>query len=73
MDQIIIDRGSWDTSISDDVKIDNQVHIAHNVSIGAGTAIAGNSAVWKHGNRKICTFIGCTAVVDNIELTDEVT
>ena len=50
-----------------------QVHIAHNVSIGAGTAIAGNSAV--AGSTVIgknCTLAGCTAVVDNIELTDEV-
>ena len=68
-----IDRGSvGDTSISENVKIDNQVHIAHNVSIGAGTAIAGNSAV--AGSTiigKNCTLAGCTAVVDNIELTDE--
>jgi len=37
-----IDRGSaGDTVIEDGVKIDNQVQVAHNCHIGAGTAIAG--------------------------------
>ena len=37
-----IDRGSvGDTIIGDNVKIDNQVHIAHNVKIGANCMIAG--------------------------------
>ena len=69
-----IDRGSiGDTVIGENVKIDNQVHIAHNVIIGSGTAIAGNSAI--AGSTKIgknCTLAGCSAVVDNIEITDEV-
>ena len=55
------------------VKIDNQVHIAHNVVIGSGTAIAANSAV--AGSTKIgrnCTLAGCTALVDNISIVDEV-
>jgi len=69
-----IDRGSiGDTVIGENVKIDNQVHIAHNVVIGSGTAIAGNSAI--AGSTKIgknCTLAGCSAVVDNIEITDEV-
>ena len=69
-----IDRGSiGDTIIGENVKIDNQVHIAHNVTIGSGTAIAGNSAI--AGSTKIgknCTLAGCSAVVDNIEIVDEV-
>jgi len=69
-----IDRGSiGDTVIGGNVKIDNQVHIAHNVTIGSGTAIAGNSAI--AGSTKIgknCTLAGCSAVVDNIEIVDEV-
>ena len=69
-----LDRGSiGDTVIGENVKIDNQVHIAHNVVIGSGTAIAGNSAI--AGSTKIgknCTLAGCSAVVDNIEITDEV-
>jgi UDP-3-O-[3-hydroxymyristoyl] glucosamine N-acyltransferase len=37
-----VDRGAIDdTVIGDDVKLDNQVHIAHNCTIGEGTAIAG--------------------------------
>ena len=69
-----IDRGSvGDTVIGNNVKIDNQVHIAHNVNIGTGTAIAGNSAI--AGSTTIgknCTLAGCSAIVDNISLTDEV-
>ena len=69
-----IDRGSvGDTVIGDNVKIDNQVHIAHNVKVGKGTAIAGNSAI--AGSTSIgknCTLAGCTAIVDNIKITDEV-
>ena len=69
-----VDRGSiGDTVIGENVKIDNQVHIAHNVAIGSGTAIAGNSAI--AGSTKIgknCTLAGCSAVVDNIEIVDEV-
>ncbi len=69
-----IDRGSvGDTVIGNNVKIDNQVHIAHNVNIGSGTAIAGNSAI--AGSTTIgknCTLAGCSAIVDNISLTDEV-
>ena len=69
-----IDRGSiGNTVIGDNVKIDNQVHLAHNVVIGSGTAIAGNSAI--AGSTKIgknCTLAGCSAIVDNIEISDEV-
>jgi len=69
-----IDRGSvGDTVIGNNVKIDNQVHIAHNVKIGSGTAIAGNSAI--AGSTSIgknCTLAGCSAIVDNIEIVSEV-
>ena len=69
-----VDRGSvGSTIIEDDVKIDNLVHLAHNVKIGSGTAIAANSAV--AGSSSIganCTLAGCCAVVDNIEIADEV-
>ena len=41
-----IDRGSLgDTIINDYVMIDNLVHIAHNVSIGKGTIICGQSGI----------------------------
>lgn len=69
-----IDRGSvGNTIIEDNVKIDNQVHIAHNVTVGSGTAIAANSAI--AGSTKVgknCTLAGCTAIVDNVEIADEV-
>lgn len=36
-----IDRGSWrDTSIGAHTKLDNMVHIAHNVTIGENCLIA---------------------------------
>ena len=69
-----IDRGSvGDTLISKNVKIDNLVHLAHNVEIGEGTAIAARSAI--AGSSKIgrnCTLAGCVAIVDNVKITDEV-
>ena len=41
-----IDRGAIeDTVIGDGVKLDNQVHIAHNVQLGAHTVMAGQSGV----------------------------
>ena len=41
-----IDRGSLgDTIIDDNVMIDNLVHIAHNVCIGKGTIICGQSGI----------------------------
>ena len=69
-----IDRGSvGDTLLEDNVKIDNLVHLAHNVKIGSGTAIAANSAVAGSSSiGKNCTLAGCCAVVDNIDVTDEV-
>ena len=69
-----IDRGSvGDTILEDNVKIDNLVHLAHNVKIGSGTAIAANSAVAGSSSiGKNCTLAGCCAVVDNIEVADEV-
>ena len=41
-----IDRGAIDhTEIHDGVKLDNQVHIAHNVMLGKNTAIAASCAI----------------------------
>ena len=69
-----IDRGSvGNTLIGDNVKIDNLVHLAHNVKIGSGTAIAANSAIAGSSSiGKNCTLAGCCALVDNITVTDEV-
>jgi len=70
-----IDRGSVkNTLICDDVKIDNEVHIAHNVSIGEHTivtALVGIAGSTKIG--KYCVLAGKSGVRDNIEITDHVT
>ncbi len=69
-----IDRGAiGDTSINDGVKIDSQVHIAHNVQIGEHTAIAGCSAV--AGSSRVgryCTIAGGAGITGHVELTDRV-
>lgn len=70
-----IDRGAIeDTIIGDNCIIDNLVHIAHNVEIGAGSAIAGQ--VGFAGSAKVgknCTFAGQAGMVGHIEITDGVT
>ncbi len=69
-----IDRGALDdTVIEDGVKLDNQIQVAHNVRIGAHTAIAGcvgiaGSAVI--GKR--CTVGGGVGIAGHLEITDDV-
>lgn len=69
-----IDRGAIDdTVICDGVIIDNQVHIAHNCSIGRGTAIAGCTGI--AGSTEIgegCTFGGLVAVSGHLKIADNV-
>lgn len=69
-----IDRGAiGDTLIADGVKIDSQVHIAHNVHVGKHTAIAGCAAV--AGSSRIgayCTIAGGAGVTGHVELADHV-
>jgi len=71
----VIDRGALDnTVIEDDVIIDNQVHLAHNVIIGRGTAIAG--CVGVAGSSIIgenCTIAGGVCVTGHITIADKVT
>lgn len=62
-----------DTVIENGVKIDNLVHIAHNVRIGEHTAIAGQcgfSGSLVIGKR--CMFGGQSAVAGHIEICDDV-
>ena len=62
-----------DTVIEDGVKIDSQVHVAHNVRIGKHTAMAGCSAI--AGSAEIgayCTLAGAAAVTGHVKLTDHV-
>lgn len=69
-----IDRGAIeDTVIADGVKIDNLVQIAHNVTIGAHTAIAG--CVGIAGSTSIgmhCAIGGGVGIAGHIEITDGV-
>jgi UDP-3-O-[3-hydroxymyristoyl] glucosamine N-acyltransferase len=69
-----IDRGAiGDTVIEDGVKLDNQIQIAHNVRVGAHTAmaaqvgIAGSSTIGKH-----CMLAGKVGVAGQIEICDGV-
>ena len=69
-----IDRGAiGDTLIADGVKIDSQVHIAHNVQVGEHTAIAGCAAIAGSSRvGKYCTIAGGAGVTGHVELTDHV-
>lgn len=68
-----IDRGALgNTEIGNGVKLDNLVHIGHNVTIGDDTAMAafcGVSGSTQIGKR--CTFAGKVGVVDNITICDD--
>ncbi len=69
-----IDRGALeDTIISNGVKLDNQIQIAHNVFIGEHTAIAG--CVGIAGSTHIgrcCMIAGGVGIVGHIEIADNV-
>jgi UDP-3-O-[3-hydroxymyristoyl] glucosamine N-acyltransferase len=69
-----VDRGALgDTVIEHGVRIDNQVQIAHNVFLGAHTAIAacvgisGSTRVGRH-----CTLAGGVGLVGHLTLVDNV-
>ncbi|HKE47295.1 MAG TPA: UDP-3-O-(3-hydroxymyristoyl)glucosamine N-acyltransferase [Rhodanobacteraceae bacterium] len=70
-----IDRGALgDTVIEEDVRLDNQIQIAHNVFIGAHTAMAGCSAV--AGSARIgryCLIGGGAGILGHLEIADRVT
>lgn len=71
---VTIDRGALnDTIIEDGVKLDNQIQIAHNVKIGAHTAIAG--CVGIAGSTTIgryCIIAGGVGMVGHITIADSV-
>ena len=62
------------TVIGEGVKIDNQVQIAHNVRIGAHTAIAGcvgiagSTSIGRH-----CRIGGAAGIADHLTVCDRVT
>jgi UDP-3-O-[3-hydroxymyristoyl] glucosamine N-acyltransferase len=69
-----IDRGALDdTVIGDGVKLDNQIQIGHNVSIGEHAAMAG--CVGIAGSTRIgrrCTVGGAGMISGHLELGDDV-
>ena len=69
-----IDRGSIsDTEIHDGVKLDNLIHIAHNVVIGEDTAIAAKTGI--AGTTVIgkrCMIGGAVGIVGHLKITDDV-
>ncbi len=70
-----IDRGALeDTILADDVRLDDHIHIAHNVEVGAHTVMAGFTGV--AGSAKIgsyCQFGARAGVFGHLEITDKVT
>lgn len=69
-----IDRGALnDTVIEDGVKLDNQIQVAHNVRIGAHTAIAG--CVGIAGSTTIgryCKIGGSAGILGHLQIADYV-
>lgn len=69
-----IDRGALDdTVIEEGVKLDNQIQVAHNVRIGAHTAIAG--CVGIAGSTTIgryCRIGGSAGILGHLEIADNV-
>ncbi|MEW6313236.1 MAG: UDP-3-O-(3-hydroxymyristoyl)glucosamine N-acyltransferase [Pseudomonadota bacterium] len=69
-----IDRGTLDdTVIGEGVKLDNQIQVAHNVHIGAHTAIAG--CVGIAGSAKIgrhCRIGGGAIILGHLQIADHV-
>jgi UDP-3-O-[3-hydroxymyristoyl] glucosamine N-acyltransferase len=70
-----IDRGALeDTRIADNVIIDNQCQIAHNVEIGYGTAVAGSTVM--AGSLKVgkyCIIGGAAVFNGHMEICDQAT
>ena len=69
-----IDKGTLDsTIISDNVKIDNLVHVAHNVTIGENTAIAACTGIAGSASiGKNCTIGGGSGINGHIDIVDDV-
>jgi UDP-3-O-[3-hydroxymyristoyl] glucosamine N-acyltransferase len=69
-----IDRGALDdTVLEDGVKLDNLIQVAHNVRIGAHTAIAGCTGI--AGSTRIgrhCMIGGAASIIGHLEIADHV-
>jgi UDP-3-O-[3-hydroxymyristoyl] glucosamine N-acyltransferase len=69
-----IDRGALDdTVIEEGVKLDNQIQIAHNVRIGAHTAIAGCVGIAGSATiGKYCRIGGSAGILGHLQIADNV-
>lgn len=69
-----IDRGSFsDTYIGENVYLDNQVHIAHNVTIGSNSVLAGQCGI--AGSVSIGSYVkmgGQVGIVGHVNIGDNV-
>jgi UDP-3-O-[3-hydroxymyristoyl] glucosamine N-acyltransferase len=69
-----IDRGAIeDTVLEDGVKLDNLVHVAHNVRIGAHTVMAAMSGI--AGSTRVgkrCMIAGGVIILNSLEICDDV-
>lgn len=67
-----IDRGAWeDTVIGENTKLDNMVHIAHNVRIGRNCVLAGFTGI--SGSVTVgdgCAFGGRAGIADHVTIGD---
>jgi len=69
-----IDRGALDdTVIEEDVKLDNQIQVAHNVHIGAHTVIAGCVGIAGSAHiGKYCRIGGSAGILGHLQIADNV-
>jgi UDP-3-O-[3-hydroxymyristoyl] glucosamine N-acyltransferase len=69
-----IDRGALeDTVIEDGVKLDNQIQVAHNVIIGAHTAIAGCVGIAGSAHiGRYCAIGGGAVILGHLKIADKV-
>ncbi len=70
-----IDRGALgDTVLAEDVRLDNQIQVAHNVVIGAHTALAGCAAVAGSASiGRYCLIGGGAGILGHLSIADRVT
>ncbi|HEX5055068.1 MAG TPA: UDP-3-O-(3-hydroxymyristoyl)glucosamine N-acyltransferase [Gammaproteobacteria bacterium] len=69
---VAIDRGALkDTIIENGVKLDNQIHVAHNVRIGAHTAIAAQAGIAGSANiGSHCAIGGAAGILGHLQIPD---